>query len=255
MIQLHSLAYGAFGDVEPLNPEFASDHPKLRITVDADATPKGSDRRLHERLVGAFPGLGRHRCRVRTDHPSERRKPGIALVEGEVTANQAHLLEHMMLEMLHTLNGARRLSGVTCAYVAPPERSDVFVECADPELGGVAVWLGIETLNAGLAGEDLAPLYPDVLRCTAVLRQAGRGADLGASPGSGGRASREAGSGAAWSAVSLGEAAKVPVPRAAAALEVLRRLSLVEEEAYAMNLSGDAYYRMATLELSPDHGS
>lgn len=223
MIQLHSMAFAPFLPAEPLNERFQRGHPKLRLTVDAEPAPDVPDQSLLEELVACFPGLAHHHCQVQG---AEVRRPerarGVVLVEDETTANQAHLLEHLMLEMLSFLDHVPRLSGVTCAYTSPPERNDIFVECVDPETGGFAALVAVETMNAALAGEPLAPLYPDVLRCAGILRRQVAGT---------------------WPAARLGRAARIPPDRAAAALEVLAHARLVEPEPYAMNFSGEPHYR------------
>ena len=228
MIRLLGLTFGGFAGIEPFNPGFAPGHPKMRVTVDTEAVPSIPDGELLEQLWGAFPALSRHECRVaptRTgaESPGEPAVVnGIRLLEAEASANQAHLLEHLLLEMLSELEGVRRVSGVTCAYTEPPERNDIFVECADPESGAWAALLGVEAMNAALAGELLSPLYPDAVRCARVVDPR--------------RSS-------ALTAAGIGRTADLPRPRAAAALELLARVSVLEPEAYAMNLSGEPYYR------------
>ncbi len=223
MIKVHSLAFGSFQQVEPLNRDFSPGHRKLKLTVDTETRPSVPDQHLLERLAEAFPGLTRHQCRAQEDRQA-RRAAGtrILLLDQDPSANQAHLLEHLMLEMLSALDHVPRLSGVTCAYASPPERNDVFVECAEPESGGFATLIAVEAFNAALAGEPLAPLYGDVVHCARVAR---------ASPLDG------------WTAARLSRQTGIRVERAAAALEVLRRASLVEPEDYALNLSGEPHYR------------
>lgn len=228
MIRLQALAFGAFAEVEAFNSGFASGHRKMRITVDTETHPRRPDPELLEQLQQTFPGLAGHHCRMAALGASPESPPGPAVVKGiqlleaEPSANQAHLLEHLLLEMLSELEGVRRLSGVTCAYTEPPERNDVFVECADPESGAWAALLGIEAMNAALAGEALVPLFPDALHCARLVR------------------SRSA---TALSAAALARTAGIPSLRAAAALELLARVSVVESETYAMNLSGEPHYR------------
>jgi hypothetical protein len=158
LIQLHSIAFAPFPVAEPLNPRFRKGHAKLRLVVDTAVAPDVPDQALMGRLTTAFPGLARHHCQV-GDAAAARAAGarGVVLVEGEPTANQAHLLEHLLLEMLSFLDRAPRLSGVTCAYQAPPERNDVFVECDNQHSGVLAAHLAIEAMNAALAGEPLAP--------------------------------------------------------------------------------------------------
>jgi hypothetical protein len=169
--------------------------------------------------------MARHHCQVeetRAVRPAGAR--GVVLVEGESTANQAHLLEHLLLEMLSFLDRAPRLSGVTCAYQSPPERNDVFVECVDRDSGELAAGLAVAAMNAALAGEPVVPRFVDVLRCARLLRR------HPAPP---------------WPAARLARAARIPRLRAEAALEMLAAAAFVEREAYAMNFSGEPHYRFA----------
>ncbi len=224
MIQLHSIAFAAFPMAERMNPRFQPGHAKLRLTVDAEPAPDVPDQSLLGRLVASFPGLARHHCQVQD--AGVKRSPrarGVVLVEDETTANQAHVLEHLLLEMLSFLDHLPRLSGVTCAYTSPPERSDIFVECADPESGGLAAFIAVKAMNAALAGEPLSPLYPDVLRCARFLRRHTT---------------------AAWPAARLGRAARISRDRAEAALGILAHARFVEQESYAMNFSGEPHYRL-----------
>jgi len=158
---------------------------------------------------------------------AERGEAGVVLLDGEPTANQAHLLEHLMLEYLSALDHASRLSGVTCAYESPPERNDVFVECGGTEVGSVAALLAIDTLNAALSDRPLGPLYPDALLGASLLI---RGAS----------ANR-------LTPAQLARRAGIPPERAAAALDLLGCAGVAETEKYAMNFSGEPHYRVVGL--------
>lgn len=223
MIQLLWLAFGPFAGVEPLNSRFSPGHRKMRLTVDGEPAAQVADSLLHERLVEAFPGLRRHECRGHADPPAGRATTGgIVLLADEPSANQAHLLEHLLLEMLSFLDRVRHLSGVTCAYTSPPERNDVFVECEDPATAGLAALVGVDAMNAALAGEPLTPLYPDVLRLARALHGEGAGA---------------------WPAARLVRTARIPLARVEPAIGVLARTGLLEHEAFTINFSGEPHYR------------
>ncbi len=224
MIELQSLSFGAFAEVEPFNPAFVPGRPKLRLTVDVGDDADASDARALERLVECFPGLARHQCRGPAHGNAGALPPGgVRLVDGDPSANRAHLLEHVIIEMLSHLQGSRRLSGVTCARLNPPIRSDVFVECTDHAAGGLAALLALETLRAALKDEPLAPGYRDALACLGIL--------LESAP-------------RAWSPARLGRRLRLPPARAAAALDLLRAAHVAEAERFALNLSGEDYYRL-----------
>lgn len=232
MIQLQSLAFGAFAEAEPLNPRFAPGHPKLRLTVDAESAPRVPDRRLLRLLVEAFPGLERHRCQVSAGLAGAAPDAGgIVILSDDPSANQAHFLEHLLLEMLSLVDHRPRLSGVTCAYNLPPERSDIFVECDEPRLGGFLSLLALEALNVALAKAPIAPLYGDATRVAGeVLAEGGK---------------------RLWMVREMSRRTGLAEERSAEALRVLQNLGLVEEVEFAMNFSGEPSYRLRRPDSEP----
>lgn len=235
VIQLQSLAFGSFAEAEPLNPRFSPGHLKLRVTVDSESVPRVSDRDLLEELARAFPGLAGHFCQMSaaaTDGEDDAK--GIVLLEGEASANQAHILEHLMLEMLSYVDRLTHLSGVTCAYASPPERNDIFVECVEADSGRFIGLLAVDAMNAALAGSVLAPLYPDAIRCAREMLHSGGSRD--------------------WGPGDVARRASLPADRAAAALGIFQRLGVVTPEAYTMNFSGEPRYRFVGGCLGPSPG-
>ena len=224
MITIRSLAFGPFAEIESLNTAFRAGQQKMRVTVDTERVPRLAETAVLSELVGAFPGLKRHQCRAGADQGGV---PGagtrILLVPRDSSANQAHVFEHLTLELLGAIDDASsRLSGVTCAYTEPPERNDVFVECREPDDAALAAWLGAEVMNGVLAGEPASPLYPDVLHCARLMHD---------------ETTR------AWTPRRLAARLTIPVKRAAAALAVLTHARLVQAEEFAMNFSGEPHYR------------
>lgn len=225
MIQLLSLAFGPFAEVEPLNPCFTPGRLKLRLVVDGETEATVSDDLLLEELERVFPGIGRHQCRDRNgSEDGDGGGRGIILLEHESTANQAHLIEHLLLEFLSLVNHASRLSGVTCAYASPHQRSDVFVECADEAAGRFLSLIAVDVMNAALGRRPLDPLYPDAVRCAREVLRSGlrRG----------------------WCPASLAPRAGIPPPRAESVLGLFQRAGVAEPEGYAMNFSGEPFYRL-----------
>lgn len=224
MIQIQSMAFATFPEIEPLNPAFRPRHPKMRVTVDTEPLPHLPEDLVLRNLAAAFPGLARHQCRAAAaDGGVASGGTRILLVPTDPSANQAHVFEHLTLEMLGTLDGATsRLSGVTCAYADPPERNDVFVECDDADTGALAAWLAAETMNGVLAGESATPLYPDALSCARHIH---------VDPAE------------AWTPRRLARADGISEARASRALAVLSRAKIVQTEDFSMNFSGEPYYR------------
>src|SRR5262249_51149975 len=145
VIHIRSMAFGSFAEIEPLNPAFRAGQLKMRATVDTERVPRLAESGGLAELVGAVPGLAPPQGRAGAEDGGVA-APGtrILLVPGDASANQAHVFEHLTLELLGALDDASsRLSGVTCAYTEPPERNDVFVECRDPDDAALAAWLAV----------------------------------------------------------------------------------------------------------------
>src|SRR5262252_7631336 len=218
------MAFGTFAEIEPLNPAFHTHQQKMRVTVDTERVPRLTETAVLSELVGAFPGLARHQCRAgAADGGVAAGGTRILLVPNDSSANQAHVFEHVTLELLGAIDqAASRLSGVTCAYTDPPERNDVFVECREPDDAALAAWIAAEVMNGVLAGEPARPLYPDVLHCARLMHD---------------EPTR------AWTPRRLAARLTIPVKRAAAALAVLSHAKLIQTEEFAMNFSGEPLYR------------
>ena len=224
VIHIRSMSFGTFAEIEPLNPAFHARQQKLRVTVDTERVPRLAETAVMSELVGAFPGLARHQCRAGADQGAVPAKgTRILLIAGDSAANQAHVYEHVTLELLGAIDEASsRLSGVTCAYSDPPERNDVFVECRDQDDAALAAWIAAEVMNGVLAGEPAKPLYPDVLHCARLMHD---------------EPTR------AWTPRRLAARLTFPVKRAAAALAVLSHAKLIQTEDFSMNFSGEPHYR------------
>jgi len=218
------MSFGTFAEIEPLNPAFHARQQKLRVTVDTERVPRLAEAAVMSELVGAFPGLARHQCRAGADQGALPAKgTRILLIPGDSAANQAHVYEHVTLELLGAIDEASsRLSGVTCAYTDPPERNDVFVECREADDAALAAWIAAEVMNGVLAGEPAKPLYPDVLHCARLMHD---------------EPTR------AWTPRRLAARLTLPVKRAAAALAVLSHAKLIQTEDFSMNFSGEPHYR------------
>ena len=224
MIHIQAMAFGTFAEIEPLNLAFRPRHTKMRVTVDTERKPRRDESDVLAELVGAFPGLARHQCRAGSgggSAPSAGTR--ILLLNDDPSANQAHVFEHLTLELLGALDDeSSKLSGVTCAYTDPPERNDVFVECGNPDDAALAAWISAEVMNGVLAGKLAAPLYPDVLQCARVMHDAPH---------------------LAWTPRRMALRLGMPTRRAATALGALSHARLVQPEDFAMNFSGEPHYR------------
>jgi hypothetical protein len=224
VIHIRSMAFGTFAEIEHLNPAFRPRQAKMRVTVDTERIPRLAESEVVTQLVRAFPGLSRHQCRAGASEGAVASSgTHILLVPNDASANQAHVFEHVTLELLGAIDQkSNRLSGVTCAYAQPPERNDVFVECGEPDDAALAAWIAAEVMNGVLGGSPAAPLYPDVLHVARLMHD---------EPAE------------TWSPRKLAARLGIPARRAGAALGVLTHAKLVQPEEFTMNFSGEPHYR------------
>src|SRR5258708_39315542 len=98
------MAFGTFAEIEPLNSAFRASHAKMRVTVDTEREPRLPAEQVLAELAGAFPGMARHQCRAAaTDGGVAAAGTHILLVPDDASANQAHVFEHLTLELLAAL--------------------------------------------------------------------------------------------------------------------------------------------------------
>lgn len=223
MIRLVDVNHGTYESIEALNPRFVPGSLKMRVTVDTEHEPRASEGVLLARLVEAFPGLQRHECRADggAGHAWTAAGAPIHLVRDEPSANQAHVLEHVMIEMLGVFDPRRLRSGVTCALKEPRQRNDVFVENDRPALGEAVARLSVRALEEALEGRPMLPLYQDLMTLSALLRR-----------------------GELWSESLLVRRARLPGERVREALAVLSDSDVVASEHPTLSLSTEAWYRM-----------
>ena len=223
MIGLVDVNHGTYESIEALNPRFVPGSLKMRVTVDTEHEPRASDEQVLMRLVAAFPGLLRHECRSDGNGKSwSAGETPIRLLRAEPSANQAHVLEHVVIEVLGVFDPRRVRSGVTCAWKDPPYRNDVFIENDRPALGEAVARLAVSALDAALDDRPMLPLYQDLMTLSALLRRGDR-----------------------WSESLLSQRSRLPGERVREALAVLSGSDVVATERPTLNLSAEPWYRMS----------
>ncbi len=155
-VSVLALSFGSFPQVDRLNRRFVPGHQKLKLTLEIDlrAVAAGIEPgRLGEALAASVPTLGEHSCRGDD-------RAGGALAGGvDRAAGFAHLLEHVIIDLLHYTARMRTCSGITCGHRDPPSRFDLFVEAPDRALARLCVATGVEMVEEGLRGVPPAAVY------------------------------------------------------------------------------------------------
>lgn len=179
--------------------------------------PAGGAAALFPPLARQFPALRRHRCCLDLGLGE-----GLAAPAGEEpdSVDVPHLLEHLIIDFQHFVADMDRCSGITCGYIAPPHRYDLFVESPDRRVSRLAATIAVDSMNRLLRAEAPSTGVPESLRLARLHWR--RGGHLVAGPPGG------------------------PAER-------LSRLGFVAEIPMAMNFSSVPLFRLAPADAeSPD---
>jgi hypothetical protein len=201
VIEVLDSDFGLHPQILPLNPSLRPDASSLKLRLRVGWEPDDPTqplRALEERLSLACPGFSRHECRGPAEYhvrrfSRERSLPLLrprAPVEGALAL--AHLVEHVMIDVVAFVARASSVSGVTGALARARATYDVFVECPDASTAALAAFLGPAWVASLLEGDALAPDGRSLLETARALndrRPEARSAaeiarQLGRAPGS-----------------------------------------------------------------------
>ncbi|MCZ6688809.1 MAG: hypothetical protein O7H41_04315 [Planctomycetota bacterium] len=170
-IRILEARYGTFPEVDELNRDFIAGSRRLKLQIEVHEGIRYTESDpavLLEQLSESLPGLDEHRCCGNSEIGSTffRNGDGDGSTEGArlASANLAHLLEHVVLDLQYRIAGATRCSAVTCGYWEPPSRYDLFVESSNALCAGTSARLGVALMNDHLAGHPAIPLYGLAIR-------------------------------------------------------------------------------------------
>lgn len=156
------VSHGCFAAASRLNPDFDPGVPKLKLTVRI-AVPAGRPRpfEMVEALSGFLPTLSFHRCcgigSIRETFLERSKRRDGSGEEEDDGVDHAHLLEHVLIDLQHHVARMRRCSGATCAYVSPPDRYDIFVECPEERVGRTCAAIAAAILVDLMQGRSVDP--------------------------------------------------------------------------------------------------
>jgi hypothetical protein len=162
--EVREIAFGDFPQVTRLNPGFVPGVKRLKVSLEVSgAGDAGGAAKIIGALAGFLPSLSFHRCcgdnsigETFFDRDQRRR---CSLRETDEGVDLAHLLEHVLIDVQHHIARMKICSGVTCAWIDPRDRYDIFVECLEEAVGRVAFGIAVEILEDLLAGMRPAPRH------------------------------------------------------------------------------------------------
>ena len=163
ILQIRELSYGEFAEVSGLNPRFKPGSKKLKVVLDVHA-PEAQKRSgdlssVFARLAQLLPSLQRHQC---GEHLFDDLKSGgraVGFQHSDPTANIAHMMEHVIIDLQSNITGMDSCSGITCGYKNPSFRFDLFVECKDKTVGSFSAFFAADVLKRLLTRRGLSRRY------------------------------------------------------------------------------------------------
>ncbi len=154
-IEVLAADYGVHPEILRLNPAFRRGAETIRLEVKVSlrrgggaAIPAGLEHDLEEQLAAMCPTLHRHQCRGPDEYHIHNANAAEAPAKGgdahgvEHELMVAHLVEHVMIDAVSYITEAPLISGITGARRDHKNRFDIFVECPDRTVAGLAARLG-----------------------------------------------------------------------------------------------------------------
>ena len=235
-IRIRSRSIQAYPEARSLNHSFRRDLPLLKLQLEIDWTPDRPEsemKKLLRRLLALSPSLRDHSCRGESRyrvHQPGAKKNAAPESPFEAGLALAHLIEHLLIDIVAFVTEQRKISGATGAPMGTSGRFDIFVECPDAAVARLAIPLSLEwiaVVRAGATVNGRGKTALDLARHLyrerpAVIHPGQAAQDLGRKD----------------SAIRR-------------ILEWLEEIGYVRRESFAMNFSDVSYYRVST---GPDPG-
>lgn len=139
-MKILAIVYGYFPQVFKLYSRFQPGVRHLKVVL--DILPIGGFERarfitVFRQLAEFFPTISKHACCVEWESAPLylEEEEGVSIKRVGESADVAHLIEHVIVDIQVSLGGMQRCSGLTCGWKEPENRFDLFVECANARIG------------------------------------------------------------------------------------------------------------------------
>ena len=150
ILNIKEIAYGEFPEISNLNPRFRADSRKVKVTLDiqiAENSDLPDFSSLVGKLIRLLPTLKKHQCgehlfdnlKLDTKTPRSSHQFSACNCRSDIVTDIAHLMEHVIIDLLSNITRMPSCSGITCGYKDPGYRFDMFVECRDKNVGWFSI--------------------------------------------------------------------------------------------------------------------
>lgn len=178
-MKILAVVYGHFPKVFKLYSRFQPKVGHLKVVLDVH--PAGGFERakfiaVFRQLSELFPTISRHSCCVEWETAPLylEEEDGVSIKRAGESADIAHLVEHVMVDIQVNVGGMQRCSGLTCGWKSPENRFDLFVECADARIGLFGAQFAVYLVSRILTKKKLSKRNELVLKLAKYLNETPR---------------------------------------------------------------------------------
>jgi len=173
-MKILAVVYGHFPKVFKLYSRFQPAARHLKVVLDVHPTG-GFERAkfltVFRQLADIFPTISRHSCCVEWESAPLflQEEEGVSIKRVGESADVAHLIEHVIVDMQVSIGGMQRCSGLTCGWKDPENRFDLFVECEDARIGLFSAQFAVHLVSRALTTKKLSLRNELILRLAKYL--------------------------------------------------------------------------------------
>jgi len=168
-MRIIDLSFGKFPEISYLNPRFRPGSLKLKLVLDVSSrgkTKKINFEKLYKKIHRLFPTLHKHKCCVSLLYGSldSLAKKDLPIEEVGGVTDLAHLLEHMIIDLVSFISQMKTVSGITCGYKIPLNRFDLFVECKEKNVARFSCHFSLFLLKEFLSKKRLSKRHQRIIQ-------------------------------------------------------------------------------------------
>ena len=157
-MRIEKIEYGAFTEVNRLNPVFSPERMKLRAILSMDSNMNVKDYNIHSLMAAAFDLI--QECNEQECSSSCVTHIGTNIKDVDQIPV---IIEHLMLGIINYVGKNEKCHGLTCSSKEDANLYNIFIECDDPQLGEFALSAAKNLVEDILIHRDKSPLWSYLL--------------------------------------------------------------------------------------------
>ena len=168
-MQIVDVKYLKYKDAHKLSKYFDSNTVLGRYTLEFQEKHIELENAFHNilhELNDCFPDFTEHRCchDVELESQSEYN-----IVEYGNYMDIPHLLEHLVIDILTTIEPEKRFSGTTCQYEDDHNKFDIFINVCNPQITLFAFHLAWSTISSIICKQALTKIFQKLIQISSYI--------------------------------------------------------------------------------------